>query len=506
MSKPDLSSSSSEPVLSMAVTAEPATAVTRRPAYRRRDVLGRIAALSALPVVAGSATVAGGLTGCQRQSAASAASLPIADAKGHLLWQNWSGLNHAYPAQRIAADSPQALGARLASAPVPIRVLGAGHSFNAQCVTEGTALSIDGWSGIRAVDTTALTATVKAGTRLMQLGEELARTGQEMWSLPDINKQTLAGAISTGTHGAGLHIPAMHGRVHSFELVTPTGQVLNCSPETNAELFHSALVGLGSFGIVTEYTLLNWPLARTRRETQVVPLKKMLGEWENLRQQHRNAEFYYLPFTDLAVRILHDTTTDAPIPRPADQDMDGLMDLKKLRDWASWSTALRKRIAQALGNKHSPEVAVDEAWKLLSSERTIRFNEMEYHLPLEHQLPALEEIIHLIETQFPEVFFPVECRVVAADEQAWLSPFYQRATGSIAVHSYYREDHTAVFGAIEKIFRRYGGRPHWGKLHSLKAAELKELYPRWQQVAAVRQQVDPQNRMLNAYLRALWGA
>jgi FAD-linked oxidoreductase len=427
------------------------------------------------------------------------------NAQGHYIWQNWSGSEYAYPSQRLAPNTLDELKTTLANATVPIRCVGAGHSFNAQCSTDGTLLALDNFSGLVSHDTATNSAVVKAGTRLQQLGQLLEGIGQDMVNIPDVNKQTLAGAIATGTHGSGYTLPALHGRVRAFKLVTVQGQELHCSSTQNADIFHAALVGLGSFGVVTEYTLENWPLAYTERQVTMLPLEELLAEWTGLYQKNRNAEFFYIPFTGLAMKVLHNQTTKAVTPRGEDKDMESLMDLKKLRDYASWSPSLRKRIAHMLADNHGTEYAVDYGWKLLASERSVRFHEMEYHLPLDAQLPALKEVIAVIEKQRADVFFPIEARVVKGDENAWLSPFYQQDTGSIAVHAYYEDDYQFLYTLIEPILKRYGGRPHWGKLHSLSDKEFALLYPQWQQVKAIRQQLDPQGKLLNSYTKKIWG-
>ena len=427
------------------------------------------------------------------------------NAQGHYIWQNWSGSEHAYPSQRLAPNNLDELKKVLSDGVAPIRCVGAGHSFNGQCATNGTLLALDNFSGLVSHHAATYTAVVKAGTRLQQLGELLEKIGQDMVNIPDVNKQTLAGAIATGTHGSGYSLPALHGRVQSFKLLTVQGQELECSASQNADMFHAALVGLGSFGVVTEYTLQNWPLAYTERQVTMLPLEDLLADWTNLYQKNRNAEFFYIPFTGLAMKVLHNQTDKAVTPRGEDKDMESLMDLKKLRDYMSWSPSLRRRIAQMLAENHGTEYAVDYGWKLLASERSVRFHEMEYHLPLDAQLPALKEVIAVIEKQRADVFFPIEARVVKGDENAWLSPFYQQDTGSIAVHAYYEDDYQFLYTLIEPILKRYGGRPHWGKLHSLSDKEFALLYPQWQQVKAIRQQLDPQGKLLNSYTKKIWG-
>jgi FAD-linked oxidoreductase len=427
------------------------------------------------------------------------------NAQGHYIWQNWSGSEHAYPSQRLAPNNLDELKKVLSDGVAPIRCVGAGHSFNGQCATNGTLLALDNFSGLVSHHAATYTAVVKAGTRLQQLGELLEKIGQDMVNIPDVNKQTLAGAIATGTHGSGYSLPALHGRVQSFKLLTVQGQELECSASQNADMFHAALVGLGSFGVVTEYTLQNWPLAYTERQVTMLPLEDLLADWTNLYQKNRNAEFFYIPFTGLAMKVLHNQTDKPVTPRGEDKDMESLMDLKKLRDYMSWSPSLRRRIAQMVADNHGTEYAVDYGWKLLASERSVRFHEMEYHLPLDAQIPALKEVIAVIEKQRADVFFPIEARVVKGDENAWLSPFYQQDTGSIAVHAYYEDDYQFLYTLIEPIFKRYGGRPHWGKMHSLGDKDFALLYPQWQQVQAIRQQLDPQGKLLNAYTKKIWG-
>jgi FAD/FMN-containing dehydrogenase len=129
---------------------------------------------------------------------------------------------------------------------------------------------------------------------------------------------------------------------------------------------------------------------------------------------------------------------------------------------------------------------------------------MEFHLPAQNQLKALEEVVRTIEKERPDVFFPIEVRRIAPDD-AWLSPFQDGIRGSVAVHAYYRDDFTFLYSLIEPIFRRYEGRPHWGKLHTLRGRQLAALYPRWDDFLAVRQELDPEGRMLNPYLRGLFG-
>jgi FAD-linked oxidoreductase len=433
------------------------------------------------------------------------ASPPSQDAQDHLLWRNWSGVQSSYPSQRAAPASEAELAALMRTAAAPIRPVGAGHSFTALVPTSGTLVSLDAMSGVIAYEPDLCSAQVWAGTRLGDLGPALATIGQEMPNLPDINKQSVGGAIATGTHGTGLGFKALHGGVTHLALVTASGEIITCDANNRPEVFDAARVGLGAFGVISGVTLQNRPLKRILKRVELRDAEDVYAEWPLLQRQHRNVEFYVIPFTGKAALITADETTLPVQPRGPDVETKTLMDLKTLRDLFGLVPPVRRAVAQALMARIPPEVMVDDGWKLLSNERPVRFNEMEFHLPRDEQIPALKEVVAAIEAHRSDVFFPIEARIIEADD-AWLSPFYQRPSGSVAVHAYYKDDHRFLFDLIEPILRRRGGRPHWGKLNSLRAADFAALYPRWRDACEVRRTLDPTGRMLNPYLRGLFSA
>jgi FAD-linked oxidoreductase len=427
---------------------------------------------------------------------------PATDANGHLLWRNWSGIQHAYPAQRLAPKDEGELAAALKAAPDPVRVVGAGHSFTALAATNGTLVSLDEMSGIEGWD--GEEAIVRAGTRLGALGPALAAKGRAMANLPDINKQSLGGALGTGTHGTGKLLKAIHGDVTALTLLTPDGKLIDCSADKQADVFNAARVSLGSLGIITKARLKTTANRRLRRRVWLESYEEALTKAEQRWDEHRNFEFYAVPFTGMVANITHDETDDPAEPRGPDSDTAFLDALKVLRNLFGFSTGLRKAAAKALLGGTKPETAVGEGWKLLSTERPVRFNEMEFHLPHENQLACLTEVVRTIEKHRHDVFFPIEVRRIAPDD-AWLSPFQGESRGSVAVHCYYKDDYAFLFELIQPIMLRHGGRPHWGKLHSLSSDQLAALYPHWNDFLKVRAQLDPKGRMLTPYMKGLFG-
>ena len=186
------------------------------------------------------------------------------------------------------------------------------------------------WRGLSRVDGDEV--TVRAGTRLGDLGPALASHGRAMANLPDINKQSLGGALATATHGTGKHLPAIHGTVTALRLVTPQGLVIDCDATKNKDVFDAARVSLGALGIITQVRLKTIPNSNLHRRVWLETFEDTLAQAEERWNTHRNFEFYAVPFTGLAANITHDETDEAPRPRGPETDSQFLDALKMLRN------------------------------------------------------------------------------------------------------------------------------------------------------------------------------
>jgi FAD-linked oxidoreductase len=418
-------------------------------------------------------------------------------------WKNWSEVQQCQAQSLATPSDEQALADLLRSTNGTVRCVGAGHSFTPLVPTNGTLVSLERMSGVLSHDKIAMTATLRAGTRLAAISRQLDGVGLALRNLPDIDLQSLAGAISTGTHGTGANLQAMHADVVALRLLTPQGDVVEWNQERNPDEMSAARVSLGSLGVITQATVRVVPSFSLHRKVWLLPLGEMLEQAGELARKHRHFEFYYLPFTGYAAAIAHDEYKGGDVLVPPSQDEAMLADLRMLRDWLGRFPDLRRWTAARLIDPDLTEEAKNRSWKLLSTVRPTRFNETEYHVPREAGIACVREIVAKLETR-NEVFFPMEFRFVKGDD-AWLSPFYKRDSCSIAVHSAHGEAYDYLLSDLGPIFRKHGGRPHWGKLHNLEANELARLYPRWNDFLALRQQLDPKGRMLNRHLRSLFG-
>jgi FAD-linked oxidoreductase len=430
--------------------------------------------------------------------------VPAAQAQPRTIrWKNWSEVQQCQARSLATPADEQALCDLLRNAGGTVRCVGAGHSFTPLVPTDDTIVSLERMAGVLSHDKAGMTATLRAGTRLAMISRQLDSQGLALRNLPDIDMQSLAGAISTGTHGTGASLQALHADVTALRLVSPQGELVEWDEARHPEQMAAARVSLGSLGVITQATMRVVPSFNLHRKVWLRPVNELLEQAPELARKHRHFEFYYLPFTGYAAAITHDEYKggDVLVPQPQDEDM--LRDLRRLRDWLGKFPDLRRWTAGKLIDPDLSEEAKNRSWKLLSTARPTRFNETECHVPREEGIACVREVIAALEKR-NEVFFPMEFRFVKADD-AWLSPFYKRDSCSIAVHAAHGEAYDYLLSDIGPIFRKHGGRPHWGKLHNLGAKELAGLYPRWNDFLALRQQMDPKGRMLNQHLRSLFG-
>ncbi len=424
-------------------------------------------------------------------------------AAGEEAWMNWAGAQRATPVQLASPQTEEALAELVRTSAHRIRPRGSGHSFTGLVPSEGVILDVSYLSGFQNYDAETGIATFGAGTTLFQTAAKLQEMGRAFPNLPDIVDQTLAGSFSTGTHGTGETLTAMHDYVRAFTLVTANGDLIQVSPATHPDLFSAGKVSLGALGVITSYSVQTIPAFNLRRIVKAEPIEQVLDEAEARAQAHRNFEAFYLPNTGMAATLSHDLHDGEITGVQPSEDDETLAGLKTLRDQFGWWPWLRRKIAgSALPNGVIEDVS-DASMELLATTRPIKFNEMEYHLPRSEGIAALRKVIAKMDSR-KDAFFPMEIRFIAPDD-AWLSPFNDGPRMSVAIHAAVDERFDYFFSEFEPIFREHGGRPHWGKWHSLKRDDLGALYPQYDAFLALRRDLDPDGKFLNPHLAELFG-
>ncbi|MNQ49964.1 L-gulono-1,4-lactone dehydrogenase [compost metagenome] len=422
-------------------------------------------------------------------------------------WRNWSGAQSCLPEARLAPRDLDELAGVIAKATGKVRPVGSAHSFSALVPTDGTLLSLSNFTGLLGDDPNTLQAEFGAGTPMSRMGPALKEVGQALTNMADIDYQTLAGAIATSTHGTGKHFQSYSGYVTGLQLVTAQGEVLDCDSTRNSEVFKAARVSLGALGVVTKVRMQNRQAYRLREHQWIAKTEELLEDVEKNTRENQHWEMLVVTHSDYALSMTLNETVDPATP-PISAEEEGGNEfvnlIEKFDKYVSDFPGARRMLLNNMRHIASFDDRVGDSFDIYANVRTVRFNEMEYSVPAEHGPACLREIIKLIADKDLRTWFPIEYRYVKADDIA-LSMFEGRDSCSISVHQHYQMDHHNFFAAIEPIFWKYEGRPHWGKLHTLNARNLQALYPRWQEFRQVRQQLDPGGKFLNAHLSSILG-
>ena len=427
-------------------------------------------------------------------------------------WSNWAGDQSCRPLQIVAPANRDELASALAAAAAAgrrVSVAGSGHSFTEAALTDGTMVRIEALKGVQDADRESGLVRIGAGTVLADLNEELAGLGLAMENLGDIDRQTIAGAISTGTHGTGARLRNISAQVEGMELVLADGSVRQLSAATDPELLRAARVGVGALGAISAVTLRCVPAFTLDRVDTPRPREQVLDRFQASADANDHFELFTFPYADSAL-VLERNRTEAP-PRPRGRAAAYLNDVV-LENWALEAlSAPGKRLPGAIpalsrlaGRLASGSRTVDRSDRVFANDRRVRFTEMEYGVPREHGPEAARRVIEWVRSNRYPVFFPIEMRVAAGDD-ALLSPSHERDTAYIAVHQYRGMEWRPYFEAVEEIMSSYGGRPHWGKRHFQTAATLAPRYPRWAEFQAARDELDPGRVFTNAYAERVLG-
>jgi FAD-linked oxidoreductase len=429
-----------------------------------------------------------------------------------VLWHTWADTYQARPRRTAAPGDTSAVAAAVLSAAdegLRVRMVGSGHSFTDVAVTDGLLLSPTSLASVRSVDPEAGTATVEAGLPLCDFNDVLAEHGVALANMGDIAVQTMAGAVQTGTHGTGRDSGGLASQVVGLEMVLADGSVVECSPDRDPGLFHSARVGLGAFGVVTALTMAVRPAFLLYAREEPMPLDEVLERLPELRAGNEHFEFFWFPHTG-NTNTKRNNTADGPA-RPLsgfrawlDDDFLSNTVFERVNRVCRRHPRLVPAVNRISSRALSARRYTDTSHKVFASVRDVRFVEMEYAIPAEHLVDVLREARRIVDRGDHRVSFPVEVRFAPADD-VWLSTAYGRDTAYVAVHMYKGTPHEAYFADMEAVFTSVGGRPHWGKMHTRDRSYLEKVYPRLGEALAVRDRVDPQRRFGNDYLERVFG-
>ena len=424
--------------------------------------------------------------------------------------KNWSGNINWHPDEILMPDKLEdiiALVKRAIDSNRKIRIMGSAHSFMPLVSTEDIQLNLSRYKGLLRIDEEKQIAYIKAGTTLADLSTLLDEKGYALENMGDISSQSLAGAISTGTHGTGIKMGNISTQLESVQFVNGNGDLVYCSREDKEDLFKAAALSLGSLGIITELGIRIVPAFNLSLQLRKQRIIDVIRDYKSIIKENRGFEYYWIPNTDYVMGKYWNKSEAAAEGSTLGtyfQEMvlenyafGALCRLSSL--FPSSSLSINKLCARLLEDKFS----VQKSFQSLTSERLVKFNEMEYALPLDQFSAAMKAVRYWIGEHNKEIVFPMDCSFVQGDD-LYLSPAFGRNTVYIAAHVYHRKSAPWYFKGLEGIFRSFGGRPHWGKIHGLDSDTFSEIYPMYNYFSNIRQAQDPQRLFINNHLASIF--
>jgi len=426
-------------------------------------------------------------------------------------WTNWSGSVRFKPRAVIEPKTEVDLAIAVRKTEGHVRFPGNGHSFAPLDQTDGTLIDLSAFTGLNGFDPQREVASIAAATPLWGLASLLHPLGYALKNMADIDRQTLGGAIASGTHGTGRAFGSLSADVASFRLLKTTGEVIHCSPEENPDIYAAGRLSLGLFGVMTEIDMRVRPVYKLQRKYFLHPIDELFRQLDGLTSANRNFSFFWFPHSDVAVcRSLNETECHAPVRHSA-RTLLARGERRRADEYVfaganellRYLPVLMKPSQKLFAAFMSKRQKVRWSHEVYPTPRTVRYNAMEYAVPYEKGAEVMQEVAEAIRKAKIVTAFPLVFRTVAADD-IWLSPFYGRESATITVNQYAKMDYRPLFGLCEAIFRNHGGRPHWGKIHTVTRAELAEQYPKFEAFCALRRKLDPAGKFLNDQLGPLF--
>ncbi len=406
-------------------------------------------------------------------------------------WRNWVG-NQSFVARHrnepASEDELAALVREAARQNLSVRVAGSGHSFTPVVATSGLLLSLENMQGV-AADLARKRVTVRAGTRIGDIGRALKDMGLSLANQGDIDTQAIAGALSTGTHGTGITLGCLSTQAVGMRLVQADGAILDLDIDADPETMAAAQVAIGMLGVMSTVTLQAVDAYNLREKQWRDDFEACMDAHDDLAANNRHFGFFWCPVPESRhLYCLPDLAAVSPTKREHDVCEMKVMNVTDEAPFADEKTF--ERVA------YSSEI--------YPIEYVPNFHELEYAVPVEHGKEALRQVRDLMLTKHTNCIYPVEYRFVAADS-GMLSPYYQRASVTISVSGGPGVDYWNYLADVDAILRPCKARPHWGKLHFNTREDMPALYPRYEDFEAIRRRLDPEGRFLNDHLRGLFG-
>lgn len=423
--------------------------------------------------------------------------------EANYLFKNWAGNQTSVSASYLQPETETELTAAIARSK-KVRLVGTGHSWSDICLTADTLINLDRYCKVLLLDTNNLQITVQGGIKLWQLNEYLNNHGLALKNLGSIAGQSIAGAISTGTHGTGINYQILASQIEAFKLIKPDGSTIYIHSKKDSELFNLTVVSLGALGVVSEITLNVVPAYQLRDQTYIAPLHEVIDNLDILVNQTDHFKLWWFPHTTKAVVYRYSRTQQpANDSRLRQWLMDEFLSVtvyRLLLKLGNTNREWRKNINRILvKNFIQPLDRIEKSYRVFNVPEPPVHREVEWAFDVKVAKELLREYTSFINASNHRINFIQEIRFTKSDNYA-LSPCYGRDTIWLGAYNADNFGWKELMSDFEELAVKYNGRPHWGKEFGISAEYLKEQYPMLTAFNNIRVQFDPTGKLENEFV------
>ena len=410
--------------------------------------------------------------------------------------QNWAG-NLTFAADDVAQPNSVSQIQEIVRRSHRVRTLGTRHSFNDIADTTGTLISLAQLDHVVRLDATSRTVTIEGGVRYGQLGEYLNARGYALRNMASLPHISVAGACATATHGSGVRNGNLATAVSAMEVVTSDGERDALSRVTHGDEFDGTVVSLGALGVITQLTLDIVPTFQVRQDVyEHLPLAAAVSHFDDIQQMAYSVSLFTDWANDRFAQVWLKREVAADIAADAPRELFG----------ATLAAADLHPLPGLSAESCTAQMGVRGPWCERLPHFRMEFTpshgaelQSEYFVPYQHAGDALHAIMR-IGGDISQALLVSEVRTIAADA-LWMSPCYR--TACIAIHFTWTPDWTAVrrvLPLIESALAPFNPRPHWGKLFTMSADEVRSRYERLPDFRRLVEDHDPVGKFSNTFV------
>jgi len=438
-------------------------------------------------------------------------------------FRNWAETYECHPHKYFQPNDLDQLRSIVHTAQVEgkkIRLAGFGHSPSDLCCTDDFMVSLKNFNRILAIDEKRQIVSLQAGVLLKDLVQFLKQHNLAISTLPTVGELTIAGIISTCTHGSGVNYPGLADYVTSLTLLTAEDQLITCSRHDNADIFHAVCGGLGTLGIILTVDMQCEAYYNLKYLRYPMHIDHFIQSMDELCQECDHFKAHYFPYTDQVAISQINRSRVEPTPKP-----NGVF--HRWTNWF-WYTFMLVYVLEFLYyitvylpftvkyvNRFAYRLFFSHTEYLVDGYENVSFFNCLFHqyvsewaIGREHCSEALRQLKEIIESKKIAAHFLIEVRYVRHDS-FWLSPAYERDVCYINIMVFCpydkKPEHAIYWQVFEHIMKSFNGRPHLAKDHSYTAEDMHREYPRFDDFLELRKQMDKKNIFVNGYIKRTFG-